>query len=39
VGVGPRPEMLTLDMDLEVAFAQRGDLRLPVFRPASGSVS
>lgn len=39
VGVEPRPEMLPLDMDLEVAFAQRGHMRLPVFRPASRSLS
>ena len=38
-GVEPRPEMLPLDMDLEVAFAQRGHMRLPVFRPASRSSS
>jgi len=39
VGVEPRPEMLPLDMDLEVAFAQRGHMRIPVFRPASRSLS
>jgi uncharacterized protein len=35
VGVDPTPEALELDMALEVAFEQRGDLRLPVFTPAS----
>ena len=39
VDVEPRPERLLLDMDLEVAFAPRGNLRIPVFCPASGSVS
>jgi len=39
VGVESRPEMLPLDMDLEVAFAQRGHMRIPVFRPASRSLS
>ena len=39
VGVEPRPERLPLDMDLEVDFAQRGNMRIPVFRPASGSAS
>jgi uncharacterized protein len=30
------PENLVLDMELEVAFQERGDLCLPVFRPAGG---
>ncbi|HKF18346.1 MAG TPA: Zn-ribbon domain-containing OB-fold protein [Candidatus Dormibacteraeota bacterium] len=39
VDVEPRPERLLLDMDLEVAFAPRGNMHIPVFRPASGSPS
>lgn len=35
VGVEPTPENLVLDMDLEVIFEPRGDMRIPVFRPAS----
>lgn len=34
VGVDNTPENLVLDMALEVTFEDRGDLRLPLFRPA-----
>jgi uncharacterized OB-fold protein len=38
VGIDNTPENLVLDMALEVAFEQRGDVAIPVFRPAgSGS--
>src|SRR5215470_4841977 len=33
-GVENTPENLVLDMELEVAFQERGDQCLPVFRPA-----
>jgi uncharacterized OB-fold protein len=33
VGVPNTPDNLVLDMDLEVTFEQRGDLRLPQFTP------
>jgi uncharacterized OB-fold protein len=35
VGVEPVPESLILDMPLQVEFAERGDERVPVFRPVS----
>jgi len=35
VGVDPTPEALELDMALQVAFEQRGDVSLPVFGPAA----
>ncbi len=34
VGVEQTPEALVLDMALEVTFEPRGDVALPVFRPA-----
>ncbi len=34
VGVAPTPEALVLDMELRVAFEQRGEVTLPVFTPA-----
>jgi hypothetical protein len=34
-GVPATPEDLVLDMPLRVAFEQRGEVWLPVFRPAS----
>ena len=34
VGVEPTPESLELDMALEVQFDDRGDQKVPVFRPA-----
>ena len=34
VGIENTPENLVLDMALEVAFQERGDLCVPVFRPA-----
>jgi uncharacterized OB-fold protein len=34
VGIENTPENLVLDMDLEVTFQERGDLCVPVFRPA-----
>jgi uncharacterized OB-fold protein len=37
VGVENTPEDLVLDMDLEVAFHERGDQCLPVFRPAGAA--
>ena len=33
VGVAPTPEALQLDMELRVAFEQRGEVTLPVFTP------
>ncbi|MGP4017549.1 Zn-ribbon domain-containing OB-fold protein [Saccharopolyspora sp. 5N708] len=33
VDVTPTPENLLLDMDLQVAFEERGDVVVPVFRP------
>jgi hypothetical protein len=38
VGVPQTPEALELDMALQVAFEGRGDVHVPVFRPA-GSAS
>lgn len=37
VDIEATPEALVLDMALEVTFVDRGDLKLPVFRPASQS--
>lgn len=37
VDVEPEPEHLALDQPLEVAFEPRGDLTVPVFRPADGA--
>jgi uncharacterized OB-fold protein len=34
VGVEQTPEALVLDMDLEVTFEQRGEVMLPLFKPA-----
>ena len=34
VGIENTPENLVLDMDLEVTFQERGDVCVPVFRPA-----
>ena len=34
VGIANTPELLELDMDLEVDFEPRGDYRVAVFRPA-----
>jgi uncharacterized OB-fold protein len=34
VGVAPDPELLVLDMPLEVTFEQRAGVALPMFRPA-----
>ena len=34
VGVAPEPEALELDMPLEVVFEPRGDVVLPLFKPA-----
>lgn len=34
VGVAPDPEALELDMPLEVVFEPRGDVVLPLFKPA-----
>ena len=39
VGVAPTPESLQLDMELQVAFEQRGDLSLPVFTPTESEDS
>ena len=38
VGVEQTPEALVLDMALEVTFEERGDVQLPVFRPAGAGV-
>lgn len=38
VGVDPDPEQLTIDMPLEVTFEQRGDVSLPMFRPAEAGA-
>ncbi|SPB14586.1 hypothetical protein NOV72_01829 [Caballeronia novacaledonica] len=35
VGVPPLPERLQLDMPLEVVFEPRGEVALPLFKPAS----
>ncbi len=35
VGVDQTPEALVLDMALEVTFEARGDVQLPLFRPAT----
>ncbi|MEU6371570.1 OB-fold domain-containing protein [Streptomyces sp. NPDC046909] len=37
IGVPPLPDHLPLDMPLEVAFEERGDMVLPVFRPAGAA--
>lgn len=34
VGVAADPDALPLDLPLRVDFQHRGDLRVPVFRPA-----
>lgn len=34
VGIDNTPQDLVLDMPLEVTFEDRGDVRLPLFRPA-----
>ena len=34
VGVDQTPEALVLDMPLEVTFEERGEVQLPLFRPA-----
>jgi uncharacterized OB-fold protein len=39
VGVDPTPEALQLDMELRVAFEQRGELSLPVFTPVDSEES
>lgn len=36
IDVEPDPDLLVLDMDLEVAFEPRGDWAVPVFRPVEG---
>jgi uncharacterized OB-fold protein len=38
VGVENTPEGLVLDMDLEVTFERRGDVAVPVFRPAGSRL-
>jgi len=38
VGVAPDPAVLTIDMPLEVVFETRGDVVLPMFRPAGGGA-
>lgn len=38
VGVDQTPEALVLDMALEVTFEERGDVSLPVFRPAGSAA-
>jgi uncharacterized OB-fold protein len=37
VGVENTPENLVLDMELEIAFQERGDQCVPVFRPAGSA--
>ena len=37
VGVEQTPEALSLDMELEITFEERGDVMLPLFTPASGN--
>ena len=39
VGVENTPENLILDMELQVTFEQRGDISLPVFRPAGAAMA
>jgi uncharacterized protein len=38
VGVANTPEDLVLDMELEVAFFQLGEVSLPVFKPIAGEL-
>lgn len=38
VGVEPRPELLPLDLALEVRFEDRGDVSVPVFAPAGAAA-
>lgn len=38
VGIEPDPEKLRLDMPLEVTFEQRGEVCLPMFRPAQAGT-
>ncbi len=38
VGVDQTPEALVLDMALEVTFEERGDVFVPLFRPAGAGT-
>ncbi|WP_260683798.1 Zn-ribbon domain-containing OB-fold protein [Rhodococcus sp. KBS0724] len=38
IGVDPTPENLPLDLQLEVTFVERGDLKLPMFTPLQESA-
>ncbi|MFC4123172.1 Zn-ribbon domain-containing OB-fold protein [Nonomuraea zeae] len=38
VGVENTPENLTLDMELQVVFEQRGDVHVPLFEPVGGAA-
>lgn len=38
IGVDPEPENLPLDLQLEVTFVERGDLKLPMFTPLQESA-
>jgi len=38
VGVEPRPELLPLDLPLEVRFEDRGEVTVPVFAPAGAAA-
>lgn len=38
IGVDPAPENLPLDLQLEVTFVERGDLKLPMFTPLQESA-
>ena len=33
IGVDPEPEHLPLDLELEVRFVERGEIKLPMFTP------
>ncbi len=37
VGIAPDPELLALDMPLEVVFEPRGEVTIPLFRPIPGT--
>jgi uncharacterized protein len=37
VGIANTPELLVLDMDVEVDFEPRGDVSVPVFKPSGSS--
>ncbi|MFC8930807.1 Zn-ribbon domain-containing OB-fold protein [Rhodococcus sp. NPDC057135] len=38
IGVDPEPEHLPLDLELEVTFIERGEMKLPMFTPLQESA-